>query len=197
VPTVVKQLHIAAGAKSTIWDYRRETNPNGGHINLRACVWHIPVIRNVEGRPDLDALRSILIAQGLMVQFGNDDEGNIALYTRPDRLCYHARGGNAVTCGVEQMHLTTGEPWSLKQLRASGWIANYLRREFGIPLRMADIDAGPGSTAVVARTGHTSHAQISRMAGYNDRSDPGRDFDYEYVFHAADWFARKGHFIGC
>lgn len=196
MPTVVKQLDIAAGAKSTIWDYRGETSPNGGRINLRACTWHIPVIRNVDGPGDLATLRRVLIEQGLMVQFGNDAEGNIALYTRPDRLCYQAKGGNSVTCGVEQMHLTTGEPWTRKQLRASGWIANYLRREFGLPLRMADIDPGPPGTIVVARTGHTSHAQVARMAGYHDRSDPGREFDYEYVFSCADFFARKGHFIG-
>ena len=40
MPTVVKKLHIAAGAESTVWDYRAETPPNGGRIQLRACVWH-------------------------------------------------------------------------------------------------------------------------------------------------------------
>jgi hypothetical protein len=108
--------------------------PNGGLIGLRACVWHIPVVANVDGRGDFDTLRRVLLQQGLMVQFATDSEGNVALYTRANRLCYQARGGNQITCGVEQMHMTTGEPWSRKQLRAGGWIANYLEREFGIPL---------------------------------------------------------------
>jgi hypothetical protein len=196
VPTVVKTLKIAKGQQSTIWDYRKETSPNGGRINLRACVWHIPVMHNTPGRGDLDALRRVLQAQGLMVQFGTDAEGNVAMYTRADRLCYHARGANSITCGVEQMHYTTGEPWSGKQLRAASWIAQYLEREFDIPLQMADVDpAGPG-LAVIKRKGHTSHAQISAMAGYRDRSDPGHDFDYERVFAGARFFKAHGHFVG-
>jgi N-acetylmuramoyl-L-alanine amidase-like protein len=196
MPKVVKQLRIAKGDTSTIWDYRGETSPNGGRINLRACVWHIPVMPNLDGRGDLDALRRVLQAQGLMVQFGNDAEGNIALYTRADRLCWHARGANSVTCGVEQMHMTIGEDWTLKQLRSAAWIAQYLEREFDIPLQMADVDRGPGNTATIVRKGHTSHRQISRMAGFNDRSDPGPGFDYEYVFSAAKFFKRHGHFVG-
>lgn len=196
MPTVVKKLHIAEGDTSTVWDYRDETSPNGGRIDLRACVWHIPVIKNQDGRGDLDTLRRVLLDQGLMVQFGNDSEGNVAMYTRADRLCYQARGANSYTCGVEQMHYTTGEEWSRKQLRASAWIAQYLEREFDIPLQMADVDPGGPGIAKIVRKGHTSHAQISRMAGYNDRSDPGQGFDYEYVFGAAAFFKTHGHFVG-
>lgn len=196
MPHVLKTLKIASGQTSKIWDYRGETSPNGGVIGLRACTWHIPVIPNVVGRGDLDTLRNVLLAQGLMVQFGTDAEGNIALYTRANRLCFQARGGNSVTCGVEQMHKTIGEPWSRKELRAGGWIAQYLEREFDIPLQMADVEPGPGATVVIARKGHTSHQQISRVAGFNDRSDPGKGFDYQYVFHAARFFKAHGHFIG-
>lgn len=196
MPTVVKRLRIAEGTRSRIWDYRKETQPNGGRINLRACVHHIPVMPNLEGRADLDALRRVLINQGLMVQFGTDDEGDVALYTKANLLCYHARGGNQLTCGIEHMHRTTSEAWKKKQLRAAAWIAQYLEREFNIPLRMADVEPdGPGSVKIV-RKGHTSHQQISRMAGYNDRSDPGQGFDYEYVFKAAQFFKRRGHFVG-
>lgn len=196
-PRTVKRLRIAGdGARSSVLDYRGFTPANGGRIGLRACVHHIPVIPQMPGRRDLDRLRDVLLAQRLMVQFGTDDAGHIALYTRANRLCYHARGGNTVTCGVEHMHYTVGEPWSRKQLRAAAWIAQYLEREFGIPLQMADVEPGPGSTAIIVRKGHTSHLQISRMAGYNDRSDPGRGFDYEYMFKAAGFFQRRGHFVG-
>lgn len=196
MPTVVKQLKIAGGQTSTVWDYRKETAANGGKIPLRACVHHIPVIRNQDGRSDLDALRRVLLVQGLMVQFGTDSEGNVAMYTRADRLCYHARGGNSVTCGIEHMHFTVGEPWSGKQMRAAAWIAQYLEREFGVPLQMARVEEGPGPTVVISRKGHTSHEQISRKAGYNDRSDPGPGFDYEEMFSAARFFKRHGHFVG-
>ena len=196
MPTQLKRLRITATRRSSVWDYRASTQPNGGKIDLRACVHHIPVIPNAAGRGDLDSLRSVLLAQGLMVQFGSDAEGNVALYTRPDRLCYHARGANSVTCGIEHMHYLTSEGWSKAQMRAAAWIANYLARDFGVPLQMADVEPGPGSTARIVRKGHTSHQQISRMAGYNDRSDPGRGFDYEYMFAAARFFARRGHFVG-
>lgn len=195
-PTVLKTLRIAADDKSSIYDYRGFTQPNGGEIGLRACVHHIPVVRQMPGHTDFDALRNVLQAQGLMVQFSSDADGNVALYTKADRLCWHARGANSNTCGIEHMHLTVGEDWTKKQLRAAAWIAQYLEREFDLPLQMADVDpAGPGLTRIV-RKGHTSHQQISRMAGYNDRSDPGSGFDYEYMFSAARYFKQKGHFVG-
>jgi predicted Rdx family selenoprotein len=196
MPRALKELRIAAGHTSTVFDYRSETPSNGGIIELRACVHHIPVIRNVEGREDLDTLRRVLMAQGLMVQFGDDAEGNVAMYTKANRLCYHARGGNSVTCGIEHMHYTVGEPWTERQMRAAAWIAQYLEREFDIPLQMANVEPGPGATVTIVRKGHTSHQQISRVAGFNDRSDPGRGFDYGKMFHNARYFKAHGHFIG-
>src|SRR5687767_5356297 len=86
-PRVVRTLKIAAGMTSRVYDYG--SPPNGGIIGVRACVHHIPVIRNTPGRGDLDVLDRVLRAQGLMVQFGTDDEGNVARYTRANRLCYH------------------------------------------------------------------------------------------------------------
>lgn len=195
MPTVIKTLKIAEGQTSKIWDYRKETSPNGGVIPIRACVHHIPVIHQMPGRADLDALRRVLLAQGLMVQFGTDGEGNIALYTRANRLCWQARGGNSVTCGIEHMHFLVSEDWSKKQIRAAAWIAQYLEREFHLPLRMANVEPGPGVARIV-RTGHTSHQQISHMAGFNDRSDPGSGFDYDQMFSYADFFKKHGHFIG-
>ena len=196
MPTTLKQLRIAAGRTSTVFDYRRETASNGGIIGLRACVHHIPVIRQAEGRADLDTLRRVLIAQGLMVQFGTDAEGNVAMYTKANRLCYHARGANSVACGIEHMHATVGEPWTERQMRAAAWVAQYLEREFGLPLQMADVEPGPGATVTIKRKGHTSHQQISRIAGFNDRSDPGKGFDYDKMFSAAKFFKAHGHFVG-
>lgn len=196
MPRVLKTLRIGKDVRSKVWDYRAETSPNGGVIALRACVHHIPVIHQAQGRGDLDALRRVLLAQGLMVQFGTDGEGNIALYTRANRLCYHARGANSQTCGIEHMHYLTSEPWSRPQMKSAAWIAQYLERLYGLPLRMADVDRGGPGVAVITRRGHTSHQQISAMAGYNDRSDPGRGFDYEQMFGFARYFTRRGHFVG-
>jgi N-acetylmuramoyl-L-alanine amidase len=201
MPKVLKTLKIAGEQTSKIFDYRDETSPNGDRIDLRACVHHIPVIKNQDGRGDLDTLRRVLLERrppsgGLMVQFGTDSEGNVALYTRADRLCFQARGANSSTCGIEHMHLTTGERWLKKQLRAAAWIAQYLKREFDIPLQMAKVEPAGSGLVKITRKGHTSHQIISQVAGFNDRSDPGPGFDYEYVFHAAKFFKRKGHFVG-
>lgn len=195
-PTVLKTLHIAQGARSSIYDYRGSTSPNGGTIALQACVHHIPVVPQMEGHKDFDALRRVLIDQGLMVQFSTDKPGNVALFTRANRLCYQARGANQLTCGIEHMHMTIGEGWAMTQFRAAGWIAQYLEREFDVPLQMADVEPNGPGLVTFARKGHTSHRQISRLAGYNDRVDPGPGFDYEYVFHCARYFKSHGHFVG-
>lgn len=195
-PAVVKTLRIAEGQTSTVWDYRGFTSPNGGPINLQACVHHIPVVPNKPDHTDFDLLLQVLLAQGLMVQFSTDDDGNVAMFTRADRLCWQAKGGNMITCGIEHMHMTVGEAWTRKQIRAAAWIAQYLEREFDIPLQMANVEpAGPGLVRMV-RKGHTSHQQVARLAGYNDRTDPGQGFDYEQMFSDAAYFKRKGHFVG-
>lgn len=196
MPTVAKHLRIAEGKTSTIWDYRAETPANGGIIPLRACIHHIPVVRQMPGHADFDVLRRVLLDQGLMVQFSDDADGNVALYTRANRLCYQARGANSWSCGVEHMHYLTSDPWATMQMRSAGWIAQYLEREFGLPLRMADLEPAGPKLAKAVRTGHTSHEQVSKVAGYNDRSDPGPGFDYEKMFHNARFFKAHGHFVG-
>jgi hypothetical protein len=193
---VRRTLKIAGDQTSTVFDFRHVTAPNGGPIELRACVHHIPVISNVPGRADLDTLRRVLLDQGLMVQFGTDDEGNVALYASPGRLCFHARGANSFTCGIEHMHRTTDERWRRKQLRAAAWIAQSLERNHNLPLQMATVEPGGSQVARIVTRGHTTHQQISQKAGFNDRSDPGTGFDFEYVFHAAKFFKKHGHFVG-
>jgi hypothetical protein len=193
---IKRMLKIAGRQESTVFDFRHVTSPNGGRIPISACVHHIPVITNVPGRADLDTLRQVLLDQGLMVQFGTDAEGNVALYTPADRLCFHARGANSVTCGIEHMHFAIGEKWMKKQLRAAAWIAQRLERQFGLPLRLATVEPGGSKIARITQTGHTTHRQISTAAGFNDRVDPGDGFDFEYVFHAAEFFKDHGHFVG-
>ena len=145
-----------------IYDYRAFTVPNGGAIRPLVFVQHIPVIRQMDGRVDLDVLWRVLVGQGLMVQRGTDGEGNVAKYTQLDRLCFHARGANAISCGVEHMHLTTAESWSERQLNAAAYCAWEAREKAGVPLE---------------RRGQTTHEAVSRHAGFNDRSDPGEFYE--------------------
>jgi hypothetical protein len=196
IARVLRTLHVQPDLHSRVFDFRGSTSPNGGRIALRACVHHIPVVTQKKGRDDLDLLRRVLQSQGLMVQFGTDAEGNVAIYTAPNRLCFHARGANAVTCGIEHMHFTTSEGWLKKQFRAAGWIAQLLERDHGIPLRLAQVEPAGSGRAQITRTGHTTHEQISRQAGFHDRSDPGSGFDFEEVFAAARFFKKHGHFVG-
>ena len=41
-----------------------------------------------------------------MVQFSTDASGNVAMFTKANRLCFQARGANSVSCGIEHMHAT-------------------------------------------------------------------------------------------
>lgn len=160
----------------TIWDYRAFTTPNGGTITPLARVEHIPVIRQMDGRADLDVLWRVLVDQGLMVHNGTDGEGNVAVYCNRDRLCFHARGGNSVTCGTEHMHLTTTEDWSSRQLNASAWISAMDWEHREIPHRRGLLGAGRGFVTV-RRRGHVTHEEVSRLAGFHDRSDPGEKYE--------------------
>lgn len=191
--TVIKELK---GAGKVI-DYRDTglLEPSGGIIRPLIMVEHIPVIKNVPGTDDFETLARVLNDQGLSLQAATDAEGNVALYNPLNRLCFQARGANQVSCGVEHMHLSIGEAWSRKQLRAAAWLWQLAEREFGIPLRIARLASGPGRVNVLRR-GHTSHQRVSEAAGFNDRVDPGPGFDWEYVRKAALFFKRHGHFVG-
>lgn len=192
-PRRIKQLP-GAGA---VYDYRRTglLAPNGGIIRPLIMVEHIPVVPNRKGLGDFVQLANVLKAQGLSLQAATDSEGNVALYTDLNRLCYQARGANSVSCGVEHMHMSIGEPWSKKQLRASAWLWQYAEREYAIPMRVANLGAGNRTVSVLSK-GHTSHQRVSAAAGYHDRSDPGPGYDWEYVRKAALYFKRKGTFVG-
>src|SRR4051794_32633612 len=84
-----------------VYDWRDSawTPSNGGKITPLIFVQHIPVVPNKDGIADFIRLRDVLVAQGLMVQSATDRDGNVALFTPFNALCYQARGANAVSCG--------------------------------------------------------------------------------------------------
>ena len=180
-----------------VYDWRTSswTPSNGGKIPVHAFVHHIPVIRNVKGIADFIRLRDVLVAQGLMVQTATDREGNAALYTPFNSLCYQARGANSFTTGCEHMHFSTSEDWSKSQLRASAWLVNLCKEKHNTPaLQRAQLARGAQGVARVTRKGQTTHEAVSKAAGYHDRSDPGPKYDWEYVNHCVRFFRKRGHF---
>lgn len=193
-PRVIKTIR----GMGKIYDFRTTglLAPSGGLIRPLIMVEHIPVVPNMPGIGDFLALARVLNAQNLSLQAATDTEGHVALYTPLNRLCWQARGANSISCGVEHMHMSINEDWSKKQLRASAWLWQYAEREFGIPLRVAKIGDGPGATVSVFKRGHTSHKRVAAAAGFNDRSDPGGKYDWEYVRAAVLFFKRHGHFEG-
>jgi N-acetylmuramoyl-L-alanine amidase len=190
-PKVVKELRGAG----KVYNYRGTgvLPPSGGVIDLQLMVEHIPVVRNVQGTQDFLNLARVLRDQGLSLQAATDREGNVALYSRLNRLCWQAKGANQVSCGVEHMHMTLEEEWTREQLRASAWLWQYAEREHGIPMRIGRIASGPGVVRVL-RKGHTSHRRVAEAAGFHNRSDPGPGYDWEYVRRAAIFFKEHGHF---
>jgi hypothetical protein len=179
----------------TIYDFRGTglCPPNGGRIEPVMFVQHIPVIHNVKGIGDFITLGNVLRAQGLAVQRATDAEGGVALYTRLRDLCYHARGSNSISVGSENMHWSTTEEWTEKQMRAVAWVLAQAKAEVGIPIRPAHLVAGNG-LAGCARTGYTTHMRQSQAAGYNDRTDPGTTYRAHHVRELAAFFEQHGHF---
>jgi hypothetical protein len=178
-----------------VYDWRTSpwTPANGGRINPLLGVHHIPVIPNMSGIADFIRLRDVLVAQGLLVQTATDRDGNVALFTPFDILCYHAKGANQLSWGCEHMHMSVGESWSKQQLRASAWIVQLAQRQVGTPLGRARMLNGNGVVGVLRR-GQTTHEAVAHRAGFNDRSDPGDLYDFEYVRHCVSYFRKHEHF---
>jgi hypothetical protein len=194
--TVIKTLPGNKGGR--VFDYRGTgaITPNGGKIHLLAMVEHIPVVPNLPGTADFELLARVIREQGLGLQAATDREGNVAIYTDLNRLCWQARGLNSSSCGVEHMHMTTSEPWVRVQFNASAWLWHYAKVVYGLEKRRGVLaPAGPGLARVV-RKGHVTHQEVSAKAGYNDRTDPGPGYDFEYVQHAANYFGRHHTFAG-
>jgi hypothetical protein len=180
----------------TIYDFRGTgacPPVPGSRFRPLVYVHHIPVIKNAAGLSDIHALASVLKNRGLAVQHATDAEGNVALFSRMDEMCWHAKGANSISVGCEHMHFTTDQPWSDRQMRAAAWLAVAAERSFGIPLQDGWLRAGNGEVGV-RRRGHTTHEIVSAKAGYNDRSDPGPGFRLGRVYELARYFKRHGRF---
>jgi hypothetical protein len=189
------KVYAKVKGMGTVWDYRHMTAPNGGKIKPLVLVEHIPVIRQMSGRADLDVLRRVLIQQGLMVHHGTDAEGNVALYTNSDVLNFHARGVNSASAGTEHMHATTAESWTQKQINASAWLSARLKRRQDLPHFNGILGRGSGF-ATVKRAGHVTHEAVSKAAGFNDRSDPGDKYEalMAEIRERAIFFNQHGRF---
>jgi N-acetylmuramoyl-L-alanine amidase len=164
-----------------------------GRIRPLLMVHHIPVVANVAGVADLVRLGEILRNQGLAIQAATDAEGNVALYTRFDQLCFGHRGANSFACGVEHMHVSVSEPWTEAQMRAAAWCAHRVWTSFDIRPRGAILRPGQGVVGV-QRRGHTSHMAVSAMAGFNDRSDPGAGFNFPHLYELTRFFHKHHRF---
>lgn len=179
----------------TVRDYRGTglCPPNGGRIDPQVFVQHIPVIRNVPGTGDIIVLADVLKAQRLAIQTATDAEGNVAIYSSLNRLCFHARGANFVSCGCEHMHYSTTERWTERQMRAAAYLAVRAEKTVGIPYSGGTLGRGAG-VVVVRKTGHVSHKRVSAAAGFNDRSDPGSSFNWKHFYDLCRFFDKKGRF---
>jgi hypothetical protein len=180
-----------------VYDWRDSswTPTNGGPIKPLVFVQHIPVVPNVSGIADFVRLRDVLVAQGLMIHTATDREGNVALYTPFNYLNYQARGANSFSCGCEHMHMTTGEDWTEKQLRAAAWVVNLAKNKHDIPAGTGELGSGNGVVRVLDE-GQVSHQRVSQAAGYNDRSDPGRGYDFGHVRELVIWWREHSSFVG-
>jgi len=165
----------------------------GGRIHPLLMVHHIPVVSRIPGTADFEKLGRILRGQGLAIQAATDAEGNVALFTRFDEKCFGHRGANQLACGVEHMHLTTAKEFTEKQMRAAAWCAHRVWTNFGIPPRRGILLPGDGVVRV-QRRGHTSHENVSNMAGFHDRSDPGPNFSYRHLYELTKFFRKHRRF---
>jgi hypothetical protein len=182
------------GMGGKVYDYRGTglCPPNGGRIRPLFMVHHIPVVRNIAGTQDFVILGNILRGKGLAIQAATDAEGNVALYTRFDDFCYGHRGANQIACGVEHMHWDVNEPWPENHMRAAAWCAAQVWVSYSIPPRGAML--GKGRPVVPKRRGHTTHKMVSDLASYNDRSDPGKGFNFPHLYELTRFFREHGRF---
>lgn len=190
-----RSIHKVPGMGGRVFDFRGTglVRPSGGRIEPLVMVHHIPEVARVEGIADFRKLADILNDKGLAIQAATDREGNVALFTDFNDMCFGHRGANFLACGVEHMHLTTAKEFSEEQMRAAAWCAHRVWKRFGVPLRRAILS--PGVQRVhVQRRGHTSHENVSNMAGFHDRSDPGANFSYRRLYELARFFDENGRF---
>jgi hypothetical protein len=193
--TTARSVRTIPGMGGKVFDFRGTglCPPNGGRMRPLLMVHHIPVVHQQPGIGDFETLARVLRAQGLAIQAATDAEGNVALFTRLDELCFGHRGANQFACGVEHMHFDVNEPWTEKQMRAAAWLAHRAWRSFGIRPRKGLLLPGAGLVRV-QRRGHTSHMEVSAKAGFNDRSDPGPKFRFAHLYELTRFFDKHHRF---
>jgi hypothetical protein len=75
-----------------------------------------------------------------------------------------------------------------RQYRAAAWLTWWVHKNHGVPVQLGRLkNAGPG-LARVTRRGHVTHAHVSDVAGFHDRTDPGPLFSRSHVFELAGWY---------
>lgn len=201
--TAIRPRHVGKipGLRGKVYDFRGTglcppVMSGGRSIRIRPVLYvqHIPVIHNVKGTGDLITLGNVLRAQGLNVQSGTDAEGNIALYTRQDELCYHARGVNSISIGTEHMHFGIDEPWTDAQMKAAAYLAWRAWHYAGVPPRNASLGNAGSGLAIAKRSGHTTHRIEADVAGWHDRTDPGAGFHRQHLYDLVHFYDRKRRF---
>ena len=204
--TEPRSIRTVPGMGGKVFDYRGTglCPPNGGKIRPLVFVQHIPLIPNAIGVADFQRLGRSLKSQGLAIQAATDAEGNVALFTRMDDLCFGHLGANSLACGAEHLHLNVDEEWTEPQMRAAAWLANRAWDAFGIKPRRAILKPGAGHKegtkfvldrpVSVQRRGHTSHENVSSLIGSHQRSDPGRKFSFRHLYELTRFFHKHGRF---
>jgi hypothetical protein len=191
-----RAVHAIKGMGGKLYDFRRTglLSPSGGRIRILVGVEHIPVVRNVPGLGDFFTLANVLKAQGLALQRSTDSEGNVCAYTDLNELCFQARGVNAISYGVEHMHLTIGEAWRERQFRAAALVMAQAFKTQGLSLHGGKLVHQSPGIAGCTRTGHVSHKYVSAAAGFNDRSDPGPGFRFGHCYDLARFYLHHHRF---
>jgi N-acetylmuramoyl-L-alanine amidase len=195
-PQPVKVLDIK-GTRGKVFDFRGTglcpPAPGGRRIRPLVMVHHIPVVHQAEGIGDFRKLAEILVGAGKSIQASTDGEGNVALFTHWDQLCWGQKGANFVACGVEHMHFSTAKTFSEAQMKAAAWCANQVWKKHNIPPRRGILLPGDG-VVTVQRRGHTSHMNVSKKAGFNNRTDPGPNFDYALLYELTKFYREHQSF---
>jgi len=201
-------VRTVEGMGGKVFDFRGTglCPPNGGRIRPLVMVQHIPVVENAVGLADFQKLANILKGAGRGIQAATDAEGNVALFTRWDELCFGQLGANSLACGVEHMHLKVREKWTEKQMRAAAWCSWRVWKSFNIPPRRAILLRGAGhgegedfvldAPVSVQRRGHVSHEHVSNMIGSGQRSDPGPKFSFKHLYELTKFFDQNRTFVG-
>jgi hypothetical protein len=70
---------------------------------------------------------------------------------------------------------------------------NELEKHFRHSASAGELTPGAGVVGV-KRRGHTSHMNVSRLAGFNDRSDPGPGFSFKHLYELTRFFDKHHRF---